>query len=88
MGVKETDPESSFCKNGKIWYTEEFKDGIQHGVCKDYYNTGSLKNREEYQDGLEHGISIGYYEDGRVEYIGHYRYGELVDMGNFQLLKG
>jgi antitoxin component YwqK of YwqJK toxin-antitoxin module len=45
----------NYYKDGSIWIDAEYKDGIHHGVKKEYLEDGTVYSIEHYLDGILHG---------------------------------
>ena len=45
----------------------KFKDGIRHGLYKEYYNSGALLIKAKYKNGKQEGLWKEYDESGKVK---------------------
>lgn len=52
--------------NGKVRSVVNYKDGVKHGIAKDFYETGVQRLEINYQDGKKHGQYKMFYEDGTL----------------------
>jgi antitoxin component YwqK of YwqJK toxin-antitoxin module len=43
-----------------------FKDGLQEGACKEFYDNGQVKN-SEWKKGKWDGDAVFYYDNGKVQ---------------------
>ena len=52
--------------NGSPLSEVEYKDGVRHGIAKNFYKTGELHTEMIYQNGKKEGEAKWYYKDGTV----------------------
>ncbi|MBB4806866.1 antitoxin component YwqK of YwqJK toxin-antitoxin module [Chryseobacterium defluvii] len=50
-----------------------FKDGLQEGNCKQFYENGQIKEIADWKKGKLDGNAVFYYEDGKVHAKGEYK---------------
>lgn len=55
-----------------------YKDGLQEGTCKEFYENGQVKNSVEWKKGKFDGDAVFYYDDGKVQSKGEYKKGFKV----------
>jgi len=60
---------------GNVVY-EIFKNGVQVGLQKDYYEDGKLKMELNYKNGKPEGLGRSYYPNGKVFIEENYKNGE------------
>ena len=59
--------------------TENYRDGVLHGVVKAFWDKDTLSEISEWKNGKLHGISELYDEKGKLEEREVYRNGDLVE---------
>lgn len=52
-----------------------YKDGLQEGACKEFYDNGQVKNTVEWKKGKLDGDAVFYYDNGKVQSKGEYKKG-------------
>ncbi|MFP3832606.1 toxin-antitoxin system YwqK family antitoxin [Chryseobacterium sp. SIMBA_028] len=50
-----------------------YKDGLQEGSCKEFYENGQVKNVVEWKKGKKEGDAIFYYDNGKVNAKGEFK---------------
>lgn len=55
-----------------------YKDGLQEGSCKEFYENGQVKNVVEWKKGKQDGDAVFYYDTGKVQSKGEYKKGFKV----------
>ncbi|SDQ41709.1 Antitoxin component YwqK of the YwqJK toxin-antitoxin module [Chryseobacterium soldanellicola] len=55
-----------------------FKDGLQEGTCKQFYENGQVKEIADWKKGKLEGDAIFYYENGKTHAKGEYKKGYKV----------
>ncbi|GAB0154884.1 hypothetical protein CHRYSEOSP005_01440 [Chryseobacterium sp. Alg-005] len=55
-----------------------FKDGLQEGNCKQFYENGQVKEIADWKKGKLEGDAVFYYENGKVQAKGEYKKGYKV----------
>ena len=81
-----------FFVNGNIKSEVEYKDGIRHGIYRDWNVDGVLQIETFFQEGKTHGLWKEYYENGNVREIARYVDGiyfpkDFWDTNGVQILK-
>jgi len=66
---------------GKPYFEASYKDGVLHGMQREYYDRGQLRQETEFKDGEQHGIYKYYAEDGTVLLSYTYKNGKKVEGG-------
>ena len=61
-----------------------FKDGLQEGACKEFYDNGQVKNVVEWKKGKWDGDAVFYYDNGKVQSKGEYKKGVLTSKEAFR----
>ncbi len=52
---------------GKLWFIEEYRDGVKHGEQKYFFDNGNMKSITLFKKGKKHGIDKEYYESGFIK---------------------
>lgn len=65
--------------NGELRAESEYKDGLEHNICKEWYSNGQLKQKTECKRGMKHGSSFAFFEDGEKKVESHYEWGIELD---------
>lgn len=60
-----------------------YRDGVQEGLARDWYPTGTLKGESDYVEGVLHGASKEYDPAGRLAVESRYEYGTMVWLRRF-----
>ncbi|MDR6526697.1 MULTISPECIES: toxin-antitoxin system YwqK family antitoxin [Chryseobacterium] len=55
-----------------------YKDGLQEGSCKEFYENGQVKNVVEWKKGKMEGDAVFYYDNGKIQTKGQYKKGFKV----------
>jgi antitoxin component YwqK of YwqJK toxin-antitoxin module len=55
-----------------------FKDGLQEGLCKQFYENGQVKEAAEWKKGKLEGDAVFYFENGKTQAKGEYKKGYKV----------
>jgi antitoxin component YwqK of YwqJK toxin-antitoxin module len=55
-----------------------FKDGLQEGTCKHFFDNGQVKEIADWKKGKLEGDAVFYYENGKVQAKGAYKKGYKV----------
>lgn len=55
-----------------------FKDGLQEGSCKQFFDNGQVKEIAEWKKGKTEGDAIFYYENGKIQAKGEFKKGYKV----------
>ncbi|SDI65687.1 toxin-antitoxin system YwqK family antitoxin [Chryseobacterium jejuense] len=50
-----------------------YKDGLQEGNCKEFYDNGQVKNMVEWKKGKKEGDAIFYHDNGKVNAKGEFK---------------
>lgn len=56
-----------------------YKDGLQEGNCKEFYENGQVKNSVEWRKGKLDGNAVFYYDNGKIQSKGEYKKGFKVE---------
>lgn len=68
--------------NGKVSQTIHYKNNVQHGLRKNFFESGALESEFSYNDGKIDGDYVAYYENNQISEIGKYRRGNRI--GNWK----
>jgi len=86
--------------DGKIAVFQTFKNGIPHGVKRDYSKEGTIVSGSLYkegkliasgitrEDGVRNGAWKDYYSDGKLKAEGNYKDGKMIGKWNFYHVNG
>ena len=55
-----------------------YKNGLQEGSCKEFYDNGQVKNTVEWEKGKLDGDAVFYYDNGKIQSKGEYKKGFKV----------
>jgi len=50
-----------------------FKDGLQEGTCKEFYDNGQIKNVVEWKKGKKEGDAVFYHDNGKISAQGKFK---------------
>ncbi|CAM2812015.1 toxin-antitoxin system YwqK family antitoxin [Chryseobacterium flavum] len=50
-----------------------FKDGLQEGTCKEFYDNGQIKNVVEWKKGKKEGDAVFYHDNGKISAQGTFK---------------
>ena len=67
---------SKKCIRNKVVWLYNFKNGQQHGLCREWYSTGQLKLEGSFLNGKKNGVYKRWYPDGKIECEVNYINGE------------
>jgi antitoxin component YwqK of YwqJK toxin-antitoxin module len=56
---------------------------VLHGICKEYYDNGTLKSEGHYLNEERHGIWKWYYREGALEQESHYLNNDLMSQKSY-----
>lgn len=70
--------EEVFFPNGKLQWTGTYKNEMENGVWKYFYEDGTLKSEQPYTNGKEDGICVDYDAKGKKIKESHYSKGKLI----------
>lgn len=84
-------------ENDTLRSVENYKDGKQDGLCRNWYENGQLEDEKNYKDGEMNGLKREWWENGQLkkeenykdgEWDGLFRYwyenGQLEEEGNYK----
>lgn len=68
--------------SASIWASAQkpcgFKDGLQEGNCKHFFDNGQVKEIADWKKGKLEGDAVFYYENGKIQAKGEYKKGYKV----------
>lgn len=65
--------------NGELKSEYEYRNGLEHNICKEWYANGQLKEQIECKRGMKYGESISFFENGLKKIESHYEWGVELD---------
>jgi len=75
--------EDVYYPSGKLQWSGNYKNNIEHGTWHFYYPNGGLKTSETYANGKENGITTQYSESGKKVKEEHWKHGKLIREVNY-----
>lgn len=66
-------------KSGQLKSESEYKEGLEHNVCKEWYLNGQLKSMTQCKKGMKYGLEKFFYEDGEKKSESHFEWGIELD---------
>jgi antitoxin component YwqK of YwqJK toxin-antitoxin module len=75
--------EEVFFSNGNPQWSGNYKNEVEDGPWKYYYENGKLKSEQHYVKGKEEGLFTDYDEQGKVVKQGTYKAGRLIEEKRF-----
>ncbi|MBX7094403.1 MAG: hypothetical protein K1X56_06770 [Flavobacteriales bacterium] len=71
--------EEVFYESGKMEYSGQYKNGVEHGEWVYYYENGNIKAKEYWKEGVENGVWKEYHPDGKLAREIIYKDGVIKD---------
>jgi len=67
--------ERKYYNNGQLHYKDNYQNGKQHGLCKEWHDNEQLYYEGNYQNGKQHGLCKAWLDNGQLYYEENYRNG-------------